>query len=629
MGTTLSAGDRVEPKNLNDGTSTNVKQFGLSGRRYTTDVVFLLLHSLFFTLLIPLLIYCVHHGDISRIIHGYDNCLNICGKNNPASNTKDKVTCTAKNMSSQPFIMVYRSNARSNLQTLLNETEDNKSRTSHPLSNDTIVERVCLANCSIFPNYRSFINKCVITNAKNAMDSFLGKTGLDDFFQEVSEDFELCWPEILYLCIISLVFSLVIMILFRLLVGIVVWLVLVGVVLACSLGTAYLWILWRQSKMDSNDATHVIGTVEVRKTDSYLAFAIIASIVTVCVLLIVLVLRKRVQLVIQLFKEAGKAIGSMPLVLFQPIWTFACIAIAIASWIYFTLWIESSGHQKMIREDHYIFEKDAWMIFTRWYNIFITLWLLQFFIGCQHMVIAGAIASWYFTRNKSLVKSPVFYGFYNLTRYHIGSVSFGSLIIALVQIARMFLKVLETYLKTHEGNCVNCLVKCCQCCLCCFEKILKYLTRNAYIEIAIHGYNFCQAGKQAFKTLTSNALRVATINSVGDFVLFLGKLLVVVATVLIGVELIQKKDGIIHSWVPLTLAGLFAYFISHCFLSVYEMAIDSIFICFCEDCEENDGLGKPYYMSRDLMDFVENSNKSVLRSTNVEQAWQEKPTTVS
>ncbi|KAF5304006.1 hypothetical protein FQA39_LY01791 [Lamprigera yunnana] len=412
------------------------------------------------------------------------------------------------------------------------------------------------------------------------------------------------------------------MILFRFLVGVVIWLVLIGVVLACIIGTIYLWILWKQSKSASDDGKPVTGVLGTRRTGSYLAFAIIATIVTICVLLIVLVLRKRVKLVIQMFKEAGKAIGSMPLVLLQPVWTFICIAIALGLWLYFTLWIESSGQKKRIRDDHYILEKDTLMIFTRFYNIFITLWLLQFLIGCQHMVIAGAIACWYFTRNKNHVKGPIAYGFYNLTRYHLGSVSFGSLVIAIIQMLRILLKMLETYLSSHNGKCASCLVKCCQCCLCCFESILKYLTRNAYIEIAIHGYNFCQAGKQAFKILTSNALRVGTINSVGDFVLFLGKVLVVVVTVLIGIELIQKKEGVLHSWVPLTFCGLIAYFISHCFLSVYEMAIDTIFICFCEDCEVNDGVSKPYYMSRSLMQFVENSNKSVLKSSMNNQAGQ-------
>lgn len=41
------------------------------------------------------------------------------------------------------------------------------------------------------------------------------------------------------------------------------------------------------------------------------------------------------------------------------------------------------------------------------------------------------------------------------------------------------------------------------------------------------------------------------------------------------------------------------------------MTIDTIFICFCEDCELNDGVAKPYYMSRGLMEFVENSKNAM------------------
>lgn len=39
------------------------------------------------------------------------------------------------------------------------------------------------------------------------------------------------------------------------------------------------------------------------------------------------------------------------------------------------------------------------------------------------------------------------------------------------------------------------------------------------------------------------------------------------------------------------------------------MVIDTIFICFCEDCECNDGISRPYYMSRGLMEFVQNSKQ--------------------
>lgn len=84
----------------------------------------------------------------------------------------------------------------------------------------------------------------------------------------------------------------------------------------------------------------------------------------------------------------------------------------------------------------------------------------------------------------------------------------------------------------------------------------------------------------------------------------------------------QNKQGIHHTWVPLILGGMFAYLVSHCFLTVYEMTVDTIFLCFCEDCERNDGISRPYYMSRGLMEFVQNSKKSLnLASSHSKTAW--------
>lgn len=62
-----------------------------------------------------------------------------------------------------------------------------------------------------------------------------------------------------------------------------------------------------------------IAEVDSRKNYTYLGFAIAATIVTIIVLLIILIMRKRIQLVIQLFKESGKAISAMPFLLFEPI----------------------------------------------------------------------------------------------------------------------------------------------------------------------------------------------------------------------------------------------------------------------------------------------------------------------
>lgn len=240
------------------------------------------------------------------------------------------------------------------------------------------------------------------------------------------------------------------------------------------------------------------------------------------------------------------------------------------------------------------------------------------------MIIAGAVAAWFFTRNKTRLEQPIWNSLINLLRYHIGTVAFGSFLIAIVQFIRVIFKAIEYSLRDPGNSVTKCLLVSCQCCLSCFERFLQYLTRNAYIETAMNGYSFCTAGRKAFSLLASNALRVFAINSVGDFVLLLGKLFVVLSTVLIGMELIQKKEGIHHTWIPLALAGIFAYLVSHCFITVFEMTIDTIFLCFCEDCEQNDGITRPYFMSRGLMEFVQNSKKVLqISDTRSGKAWSE------
>lgn len=88
---------------------------------------------------------------------------------------------------------------------------------------------------------------------------------------------------------------------------------------------------------------------------------------------------------------------------------------------------------------------------------------------------------------------------------------------------------------------------------------------------AIHGYPFFTAGKIAFTRLSANALRVFVINSIGDFVLFLGKAAVVVLTVVAGMEMMKAKENVHHLWMLLVLGGVFAYLVAHTFISVYEV----------------------------------------------------------
>ena len=49
---------------------------------------------------------------------------------------------------------------------------------------------------------------------------------------------------------------------------------------------------------------------------------------------------------------------------------------------------------------------------------------------------------------------------------------------------------------------------CLQCILACFERFMKFINVNAYIETAIYGYNFCRAAMKAFKLLVRNRTKL-------------------------------------------------------------------------------------------------------------------------
>ncbi len=87
----------------------------------------------------------------------------------------------------------------------------------------------------------------------------------------------------------------------------------------------------------------------------------------------------------------------------------------------------------------------------------------------------------------------------------------------------------------------------CICVLKLLEKCLRYVHQNAYTVIAIRGVSFCPAARQvqdvisvvrrdlqAVQILLANAVDVAAINTIGDFVLFLAKCSVAAITGLVA-----------------------------------------------------------------------------------------------
>ncbi len=75
--------------------------------------------------------------------------------------------------------------------------------------------------------------------------------------------------------------------------------------------------------------------------------------------------------------------------------------------------------------------------------------------------------------------------------YHLGTVAFGSLIIAVIRMVRTVLSYIEEKLKKYNNDLTRCLICMCKCCLYCLEKFMRFINRNAYIMCAVKVAYFC------------------------------------------------------------------------------------------------------------------------------------------
>uniref|UniRef100_A0A2K6RC10 Choline transporter-like protein n=2 Tax=Rhinopithecus roxellana TaxID=61622 RepID=A0A2K6RC10_RHIRO len=419
---------------------------------------------------------------------------------------------------------------------------------------------------------------------------------------------------ILGLCLLSLVLSMILMVIIRYISRVLVWILTILVILGSLGGTGVLWWLYaKQRRSPKETITPEQLQIAEDNLRALLIYAISATVFTVILFLIMLVMRKRVALTIALFHVAGKVFIHLPLLVFQPFWTFFALVLFWVYWIMTLLFLGTTGSPVQNEQGFVEFKISGPLQYMWWYHVVGLIWISEFILACQQMTVAGAVVTYYFTRDKrNLPFTPILASVNRLIRYHLGTVAKGSFIITLVKIPRMILMYIHSQLKGKENACARCVLKSCICCLWCLEKCLNYLNQNAYTATAINSTNFCTSAKDAFVILVENALRVATINTVGDFMLFLGKVLIVCSTGLAGIMLLNYQQDYTVWVLPLIIVCLFAFLVAHCFLSIYEMVVDVLFLCFAIDTKYNDGSpGREFYMDKVLMEFVENSRKAM------------------
>lgn len=109
-----------------------------------------------------------------------------------------------------------------------------------------------------------------------------------------------------------------------------------------------------------------------------------------------------------------------------------------------------------------------------------------------------------------------------------------------------------------------------------------------------------------------NFLRVVALDKVTEFLFFLTKILVTVGMGAVTYVYFTSEayvEKLNYVQVPVVIVMFVTYLIASVFFGVYSMAVDTLFLCFLEDCERNDGSEeKPYFMSKQLMKILGRKN---------------------
>jgi choline transporter-like protein 2/4/5 len=381
----------------------------------------------------------------------------------------------------------------------------------------------------------------------------------------------------------------------------------------------------------------------------YTAYAFIAmDIVALC---IILYLRKRVGIAVGILREASKAIRCIPALMVFPL--IPCMAgIGFMLWWMWAAGYIFSAGEMVINPNISIlnglnatvrtFEGNEDKAKLMVYHFFGLLWTKNLFHAFVMYVIAGCVSEWYFKNDAGRrleynVKngcgiSQLMHHSWNALYYHLGSLCFGSFVIALLEMLRYVMEYInaKTQKLQKKSRIIACAFSCLRCLLWCFHKCVTFISRNGYILMSYRGGGFIRSSMSAVGLLRRNLMRVGLVQVISSFLLRLGTFTVMVVSVGMMLKLIRDPP---EMWFPIVgqvtagtkslakVSNPLLPIISTCVLSwavacycfaVYQMTIDTILVCFCQEHDEITKAVKegrdipPLYMSAELQFYIEN-----------------------
>lgn len=200
--------------------------------------------------------------------------------------------------------------------------------------------------------------------------------------------------------------------------------------------------------------------------------------------------------------------------------------------------------------------------------LLIFFWASQVTINIGHVTASGLVATWYFVGSAAMPPNPTLASFKRATTTSLGSICFGSLLVAILRL----LRTIAQWNRENDNNFVACIM---ECILHCLEQLLEYFNVYAFVHVAVYGCSYIEAAKRTWE-LTKRCFVAALFNDC-----LVGPTLSMTA---LGVSLlVGVVTGVVAQSVVVGVLGFFICFCCHILMfRCIESAVVTIFVCYAE-----------------------------------------------
>jgi hypothetical protein len=136
---------------------------------------------------------------------------------------------------------------------------------------------------------------------------------------------------------------------------------------------------------------------------------------------------------------------------------------------------------------------------------FCMYWFSEWLKNTIHTIISGVYGSWYFCPH-NFPKDATRGATKRALTYSFGSISLGSLLVAIVQFIRQIVQVARNQ-EAQQGDIIGYVIFCCLgCVLSLLEWAIQFLNRYAFCHIALYGKTYFAAAKDTWKMIKNRGI---------------------------------------------------------------------------------------------------------------------------